>query len=172
MADTIKYLSDNPVRFTVVVVGVGQSVQELFGSHPSIQRCCEQIRMPRMSPPELRQIVDKRMPQLSMQMSPEVITQMIKFAQGLPGYMHLLGQLATRNAITRRSQQVEVPDLDAAVSKALERKRTNRLGTLITKQSKVRSLTTAIARCFSLVRWQRKMSWANSPPRRSANLIL
>src|ERR1700687_585246 len=62
IADTIKYLSDNPVWFTIVVVGVGSSIEQLFGSHPSIQRCCVQIRMPRMSSDELRQIVKERLP--------------------------------------------------------------------------------------------------------------
>lgn len=62
IADTIKYFSDNPlVRFTIVVVGVGDSIEQLFGSHPSIQRCCEQIRMPRMEKKELEEIMSERL---------------------------------------------------------------------------------------------------------------
>jgi len=120
LADTIKYLSDNPLKFTVVVVGVGQSVEELFGNHPSIQRCCKQIPMPRMSPQELEQIIETRLPQLRITAAPEVISQIAKFAQGLPGYVHLLGQLATRNAIARHSQYIELRDLKVAISSALK----------------------------------------------------
>jgi Cdc6-like AAA superfamily ATPase len=122
IADTIKYLSDNPAtRFTVVVVGVGKSIAELFGSHPSIQRCCEQIQMPRMSAVELQQIADTRWTQLRMHALPEVVERMTKFAQGLPGYMHLLGQLATLAAINGRSQLIDLSHLKTAVENALER---------------------------------------------------
>jgi Cdc6-like AAA superfamily ATPase len=121
IADTIKYLSDNPARFTIVVVGVGNSIEQLFGSHPSIQRCCEQIRMPRMSPKELTQIIEERLPQLHMTASDEIIERITKFSQGLPGYTHLLGQLSARSAILRRSLDIVVQDLEQAVSRSLEK---------------------------------------------------
>jgi Cdc6-like AAA superfamily ATPase len=122
IADTIKYLSDNPAtRFTVVVVGVGKSIAELFGSHPSIQRCCEQIPMPRMSAEELQQIGNTRWQQLRMHTLPEVEARIIQYAQGLPGYVHLLGQLATIAAINRRSQVIEMKDLRLAVADALKK---------------------------------------------------
>ena len=56
IADTIKHFSDYPQNITIVIVGVGYSIEELFGAHPSIQRCCHQIPMPRMSKPELSEI--------------------------------------------------------------------------------------------------------------------
>jgi hypothetical protein len=121
IADTIKYFSDNPLHLTIIVVGVGSSIEELFGSHPSIQRCCEQIRMPRMSPDELRQILVDRIPRLNMSISEPVTTKMIKFSQGLPGYMHLLGLLAARSAIGARSLKIVIPNLKDAVTRALEK---------------------------------------------------
>ena len=41
MADTIKHFSDYPQNITIIIVGVGTSIDELFGAHPSIQRCCK-----------------------------------------------------------------------------------------------------------------------------------
>lgn len=120
MADTIKYLSDSPVNFTVVVVGVGASIGELFGRHPSIQRCCVQILMPRMSATELSQIVNSRIPRLGMTVDPQVVLRMVQFSQGLPGYMHLLGQLSALAAIERDSMNVSASDLDRAVGKVLD----------------------------------------------------
>lgn len=120
LADTIKYFSDNPVRFTMVVVGVGQSIDELFGSHPSIQRCCVQIRMPRMKPAELSQIVTERVPKLGMTISPEIVQTMVSLSHGLPGYMHLLGQLSAVVAIESRTLDITKGCLDTAVSRALE----------------------------------------------------
>ena len=46
---------------------------------------------------------------------------MIKFSQGLPGYMHLLGLLAVRSVISSRSLKIAVPHLKDAVARALEK---------------------------------------------------
>ncbi len=119
-ADTIKYFSDNPLRFTLVVVGVGRSITELFGSHPSIARCCQEIPMPRMSADESRQILKERLPLLSMKISDEIVARIVRFAQGLPGYVHLLGLLSTEQAIRDRSLMIKGAHLNRAVRGALQ----------------------------------------------------
>lgn len=119
VADTIKYLSDNPVNFTIVVVGVGKSREELFGSHPSIQRCCIQIRMPRMLPGELVQILNEHLPRVGMEIDPMVAARMVQYSQGLPGYMHLLGQLSALQAIENRSLTITFEHLAVAVRRAI-----------------------------------------------------
>lgn len=121
IADTIKYFSDNPLKFTILIVGVGSSVENLFGSHPSIRRCCVEIPMPRMTPPELTQIMDERLPLLRMKTSSQVVERMVKFSQRLPTYIHLLGQSCAMRAISRRSLEITDDDLDFAVAHALER---------------------------------------------------
>jgi Cdc6-like AAA superfamily ATPase len=120
MADTIKYFSDNPLKFTIVVVGVGHSIAELFGNHPSIQRCCAQILMPRMLPDEGRQILDERFPLLSMKASADVLDRIVQLSEGLPGYVHLLGLLTAKAAIDERSLQINFNHLDQAVHNALK----------------------------------------------------
>lgn len=121
VADTIKYFSDNPRRLTILVVGVGKSILELFGNHPSISRCCSQIQMPRMSPKELRAILGERLPKLSMQITESAASKIVQYAQGLPGYVHLLGLLSAQAAISRRSQLIHTNDLQKAVSEALRK---------------------------------------------------
>ncbi len=59
MADTVKTLSDNSIRTTLIFVGVADSVDQLIGEHLSIERALVQIPMPRMSKAELLQIVDR-----------------------------------------------------------------------------------------------------------------
>ena len=76
--------------------------------------------MPRMSVPELEQIIETRMQTLRMSMEPKIADRIVKLAQGLPGYVHLLGQLAARNAINRQSQFVDLRDLKVAVATALD----------------------------------------------------
>jgi len=121
IADTIKYLSDNPLSLTILIVGVGKSIQSLFGSHPSIQRCCSQVEMPRMSTAELITIATDRFPRLAMSASPEALQQMAQFSQGLPGYMHLLGMLSAKAAIDERTQSIMQRHVDLAVLSALEK---------------------------------------------------
>jgi Cdc6-like AAA superfamily ATPase len=121
MADTIKYLSDNPLRFTIIVVGVGNSIEQLFGSHPSIQRCCTQIPMPRMDLKELRAILSERLPKLRMEITTEALRHMVQFSQGLPGYMHLLGLLSGRAALADHTLIINRTHLQNAVDRALDK---------------------------------------------------
>ena len=107
MADTIKHFSDYPQNITIVIVGVGFSIEELFGAHPSIQRCCQHIPMPRMSKSELSEIIDERYPQIGITAEPDVKSQLIELSQGLPGYVHLAAREAALSAIRVRLESVQ-----------------------------------------------------------------
>jgi hypothetical protein len=74
-----------------------------------------------MSPVELRQILEDRVPKLNISIQDSIVTKMIKFSQGLPGYMHLLGLLAVRSAVSSRSLKIAAPHLKDAVTRALEK---------------------------------------------------
>lgn len=119
MADMLKHLSNNPGQVTIIIVGVGDTLLDLFGKHESIVRCCEQIKMPRMSDAECREIVDERIPRIGFTIDPQVTERIIKLSQGLPGYVHLLGQLVLKNAIDSRRTAIDYSDLKTALSKAL-----------------------------------------------------
>lgn len=121
MADTIKYLSDYPVNITIIIIGVGLSITELFGNHPSIQRCCAQINMPRMLNNELRDIIEERQAMIGLTVKEKVIGDIINIAQGLPMYVHLLGREAFLAAIERKSRVVEERDLEDAFEAANQR---------------------------------------------------
>lgn len=121
MADLIKHFSNNPQNLTVLVVGVGDTLIDLFASHESIARCCTQIRMQRMSPRELEEIMQERLPKLGMTIEHKVLDSIIKLSQGLPGYVHLLGQLSAKAALMEQSLLVEERHLRAALEAALEK---------------------------------------------------
>ncbi|MGR3572283.1 nSTAND1 domain-containing NTPase [Brevirhabdus sp.] len=121
MADMLKHLSNNPNRVTIIIVGVGDTLLDLFGKHESIVRCCEQIKMPRMSDAECREIIDERIPRIGFTIDKEVTEKIIKLSQGLPGYVHLLGQLALKNAINNRRTDIGGDDLKIALSQALSK---------------------------------------------------
>lgn len=121
MADLIKHLSNNPMRATVLIAGVGETLDDLFASHESIARCCSQIKMPRMNENELREILSERFPKMGIVVDSSVTDAIIKLSQGLPGYVHLLAQLCLRSAIDRRSTNIAQCDLDEALKKAVEK---------------------------------------------------
>lgn len=121
MADLIKHFSNHPLNITIIIVGVGDTLLDLFGSHESIARCCSQIKMPRMSEEELIEIIDDRFSRIHFTVERSIKRKVIKLSQGLPGYVHLLGQLMLKNAIGRKSTTVGKPDFDSALSEALEK---------------------------------------------------
>jgi hypothetical protein len=120
MADTIKYLADYGSRSTVVIVGVADSVSDLFGGHPSIRRNVQQVRLPRMTREESRLILRKRLPLLGIEMERGVENLILELSQGLPMHTHLLGQNATKAAVQRRSMNVDVGDFDKSAERCIE----------------------------------------------------
>jgi Cdc6-like AAA superfamily ATPase len=119
MADTIKHFSDYPQNITIVIVGVGLSIEELFGAHPSISRCCQQIPMPRMSKSELLDILDERYPKIGVYAGEEVASQLIDLSQGLPGFAHLAGREAVLSAIRRRERKIDKFDYQEAIRESV-----------------------------------------------------
>lgn len=121
MANTIKYLSDYSVNCTVVLVGVADNVNELVGEHESIPRALEQIPMPRMSPQELKEVLEKIVPRLGMRIEANALWKIVNLARGLPSYVHALGLYAVHAAINRRSLTIMEKDVDDAIGRVLEK---------------------------------------------------
>ena len=121
MADLIKLLADSGSTATILVVGVGENVHQLFGGHLSIHRNVRQIMMPKMSPQELGQIFDKRLPVLGMALSPAILGHIVELSQGYPGYTHLISQFAFRAAVARKDLDVRDIDLKMGIERCLER---------------------------------------------------
>lgn len=119
-ADTVKTLSDNSVRATLVLVGVADTVDELIKEHQSIERALVQIRMQRMSPEELREIITKGLAKLKMTIDEDAINHVSLISQGLPHYTHLLGLYASREAIDQATTAITMAHVQAAIRKALE----------------------------------------------------
>ena len=121
MADMMKHFSNHPINVTIIVVGVGDTLLDLFGSHESIARCCSQIKMPRMSEAELDEILDERLKRINFTIDAAVRRKARQLSQGLPGYVHLLGQLMLKSAIGRRSTHIDDIDFQEALNEALDK---------------------------------------------------
>jgi Cdc6-like AAA superfamily ATPase len=133
MADTIKTLSDNAIRTTLVLVGVADSVDELIGEHQSIERAIKQVPMPRMSKGELVEIVDNGMANcLGLSIQSEARERMADLAQGLPSYTHLLARESALNAVRNDQVHVTMQDLEAGIRESVD----GQLGTTLTLYTK------------------------------------
>ena len=121
MADLIKNLSDNVRGATVVIVGVGTSITELIGEHPSIQRNLVQIEVPSMGDDEINEIITRGCAKLGLRVDRPILNEIATLANGFPHYAHLLGLSIAKGCELRNSKDVGL-DLfrDLACNLAIE----------------------------------------------------
>ena len=118
-ANTMKALSDEGVATTIVIVGVGDSVAQIFAAHASIERCTEEVPMPRMSREELGEIIDKRLRTLGLTIEPDARWKIVILSRGLPTYVHRLGKHAATHAVTDMRRRISEDDVDLAIGEVL-----------------------------------------------------
>lgn len=115
MSETIKQLSNAPLSGMLIIVGVADSVVQLIKDHRSLSRALVQIRMPRMTGDELREIVASRFQRTRLRISDDALWRITYLSSGLPFYAHALGQSAALMAIDRKTLYVNETILDAAI---------------------------------------------------------
>lgn len=119
MADTIKLFSDTNVGSTVVLVGVGESIGELIGEHPSIARNIAQILLEPMSVEELSLIIKNGFERVGLAYQEELDSKIAELSQGYPAYTHLLGLWTGRRTLERGGEAASRSDLERAIADAL-----------------------------------------------------
>jgi hypothetical protein len=120
LADTVKTLSDHTVSVTMMFVGVAESVESLIGEHESIVRNLVQVRMPRMSEVELSDILITGFGAADLTADEKTIFRIGRFSEGLPHFVHFLGQHAARNCVRDDRTIVTSDDLVRALGDALD----------------------------------------------------
>lgn len=120
IANIIKALSDEGVNVTLMVVGVADNVTDLIENHKSIERCAEQIHMPRMAVEERKEVLEKRLCQLGMTIDGDGKWKIINLSKGLPAYVHSLGKHAVYSALNAGRLSVTEADVDVAMSSVLQ----------------------------------------------------
>jgi Cdc6-like AAA superfamily ATPase len=118
-ADLIKNLSDHASGATIVLIGVGENVEQLIKEHHSVSRSMVQIKMPRMTLLEIKEIISNGVQRLGMTIEKDVINQIAMLSQGLPHYAHLLGLHASRYALDNKSFNIELTHLENAIKKSV-----------------------------------------------------
>ena len=119
VANTVKNLSDRSVRATVILVGVADSAERLVADHESVSRCLRHVPMHRMFSNEIREIIDTRLERLGMTIDPDAAAFIVASSRGLPHYTHLVGQRTAKAALERRTLNITLDDIDAAMPDAV-----------------------------------------------------
>lgn len=119
-AETIKNLSDHSVPVTVILVGVADTVEDLIKEHQSIDRNLLLIRMLRMKRNELQEILQKALDKLNMGVEDNALNKLIILSQGLPYFIHLVGQQAAICAIEEGKRNIDLSHVQKGIEKALE----------------------------------------------------
>ena len=119
-ADAIKQASDRGAAISFIIVGVSDSLEELVGRHPSIQRNILGLALPLLSDTEIDEILVQGGRDAAIEFLPEVRHAVVNVARGVPYVAQLLGLHAGTEAIARASSEVEPPDLLAAFRRAVD----------------------------------------------------
>jgi Cdc6-like AAA superfamily ATPase len=119
ISNIIKALSDSGSNVTIFVVGVADNVTDLVERHESIERCTEQVLMPRMPVEERREVLEKRLGRLGMSVSGDARWKIINLSKGLPAYVHSLGKFAVYSALHQGRASIVEADIDNAISEIL-----------------------------------------------------
>ncbi|HYE49315.1 MAG TPA: ATP-binding protein [Azospirillaceae bacterium] len=118
LAELMKTITDTGSPVTLFVIGVAESVDQLLGKHPSIQRALVAVHLPLMSDREVDRILLAGAEAAGMEFEEGVRAGIVWLAKGLPYYAQLLGLHAARAAAARGSAAVTREDLLTAVKRA------------------------------------------------------
>jgi Cdc6-like AAA superfamily ATPase len=123
LADTIKTLSDNAIPTTLILVGVGDSIDDLISEHQSIERNIVQVPMRRMVKSELLEIIDKGLTKCDeFSIEDEPRQRIADYSQGLPYYTHLLTRESATAALEAGRVIINMADLNLGVREAVDGK--------------------------------------------------
>jgi GTPase SAR1 family protein len=119
--ELIKALQDLVVDCTIILVGVSETIDKLIEDHASINRAIVQVKVERMRPDDLRQILENAEKVLGIKFLEDAASLIVNLSQGLPHYTHLIGLHAVRSAAHRLNLNfVERDDVFDALKKAVK----------------------------------------------------
>lgn len=111
LAATIKNLSDHGINTTILLVGVGDTLDELIAEHKSIERALVQVQMPRMTKDELQEILNRGLEAVGMTMTDHAKDLIARFSLGFPYYTHSLGLYAGLRAVDQGRLEITADDV-------------------------------------------------------------
>ena len=96
VAKFLKQLSDELCNTKCLLVGVSDSVEELFRDEPSLPRCLAGIHLKRFSDDELRHIIEQASSALAISFDDRATSAIVGMADRFASHLHLLALHAVR----------------------------------------------------------------------------
>ncbi len=119
LADTIKQLSDRGVPLLFMLIGVSDSLEQLLGEHPSIQRALVGVPLKLLSDADIAAIIERGAKAAGLTFPPELVQDVARMARGMPYIAHLLGLRTAQAAARRSTRDVTGRDFLAAVEQLI-----------------------------------------------------
>ena len=128
LADTIKLLSDRGLRLYFMVVGVSDTLEQIIGQHPSIQRNIVGVHLPLLRDDEIGDMLTKGGQQAGIAFNPQATGVVQAVARGMPYMAQLLGLRIAQSALRHADEdeasgtgaQVHDSDVLTAVQRLLD----------------------------------------------------
>ena len=119
IADTIKLLSEHAAPVFFLIVGASDSLEQLLGRHPSIQRSVVGVPLPLLTNAEVEEIVLRGARHSGLEFSAQVRTCIAALARGVPYHAQLLALRAGQAALDRGDMAVGAVDLRCAIERTI-----------------------------------------------------
>ncbi len=120
LADTIKLLSDRGLRLYFMVVGVSDTLEQIIGQHPSIQRNIVGVHLPLLRDDEIADMLTKGGRQAGIAFNPQATGVVQGVARGMPYMAQLLGLRIAQSAL-RHAEDDDAQATDTDVLGAVQR---------------------------------------------------
>jgi Cdc6-like AAA superfamily ATPase len=91
-AEFIKNLPEISDKVKFVFCGIGSTIEELLGAHPSAGRILENIELPKLHHSDLWSIIDGVAKKLKLSIESEMLVRIGQLSDGFPHYVHLVGE--------------------------------------------------------------------------------
>lgn len=132
LANLIKTLADrsHECDSRIVVVGIGQTAQDLLGEHPSIERSAREIYVRPLRTEDIEDFLMEAEKELGFKFATEVKKSIAMSSLGYPFFAHLVGLNCLDIVVDRNheSRTITVRDYQKAVKKAKEQAFQSTLG--------------------------------------------
>jgi uncharacterized protein len=91
-AEFIKNVPEVGDNLKFIFCGIGSTVNELIGAHPSAGRVLETIQLPRLNHDDLWRIIETVGQKLGVTVDREMLIRIGQLSDGFPHYVHLVGE--------------------------------------------------------------------------------
>lgn len=120
IAQLMKLLSDEKSEFTIMVVGIAETGEDLMAGHQSVERCLKETHLSRMTDGDLRDIVRRGMEKLKLSPTDAVVDRIVSISSGYPHFTHLICLKCAESAIVDRRGHIGIDHLQQALRDSVE----------------------------------------------------